>query len=166
MARFRSIRSLSATGIALMLLTAPAVPQSGPNDPVKESLRGGAGKPVLEIPSVRQENNDRDDKYEKYVDGLYVLRLFRTVSDDRAYQVDVWNLLIGPGQETAAFELPGTAILLVRAGTGTLAVDDDKREELEMGETLVAQPRASLRITNRAEDRPLFVRVTMFSGTE
>lgn len=166
MVRFRFFRSFSAAAIVLLLSAAPAMPQSAATEPVRESLRGGAGKPVVEIPSVRQQNNERDDRYEKYVDGLYVLPLFRTVSGDRAYQVDVWNLLIGPGQETAEFELPGTAILLVRAGSATVIVDAAKREELEMGGTLVVQPQSSLRIANRADDRAISVRVTLFSGTE
>lgn len=166
MARFPSFCSFSATGIALMLLMAPAKSQTVANEPVRESLRGGAGEPVLEIPTVRQQNNDRDDKYEKYADGLYILPLFRTVSADRAYQVDVWNLLVGPGQETAEFELPGTAILLIKAGSATIVVDDIEREQLEMGAILVVQPRSRLQITNRANDRPVAVRVTLFSGTE
>jgi hypothetical protein len=152
--------------VVLLILTAFAVHHSAANEPVEESLRGGAGAPVREIPYVREQNNDRDDRYEKYADGLYVLPLFRTVSADRSYQVDVWNLLIGPGQETADFALPGTAILLVRAGSLIVVVDDSRETGLEMGGTLVVQPESRLRITNRATDRPINVRVTMFSGTE
>ena len=166
MRQFRFSRSYLATGTVLATLAALAMQHSTADEPVKESLRGGAGAPVLEIPYVREQNNDRDDKYRKYADGLYMLALFRTVSADRSYQVDVWNLLVGPGQETTEFELPGTAILLVRAGSAVIVVDDGKGTELEMGGTLVVEPASRLRITNRAEDRPISVRVTMFSGTE
>lgn len=166
MGDFRSFHCLSATGIALMLLATLLMQRSAANEPVRESLRGGAGEPVVEIPDVRKQNNDRDDKYEKYADGLYVLPIFQTVSADRAYQVDVWNLLVGPGQETTKFELPGTAILLVRAGSAMVVIDDGKRAELEMGGTLVLKPQSTLQITNQEDDRPISVRVTLFSGRE
>ena len=155
-----------AVWLALALLAAILWSESTAGDPLRESLRGGAGKPVVEFPEVREQNRKAEAKYEKYAEGLYVLELFSTDSADRSYRISVWNLLVGPGKETREFELPGTTILLLRAGSAQVLVDGRQERDLVMGATLVVAEKTRIRITNRAPDRPVNVRATLFSGVE
>jgi len=158
--------SRSVAGFAASLLLGMLWSQSTAGDPLSESLRGGAGTPVVEIPEVREQNLRADPKYRKYAEGLYVLEMFSTLSADKSYRVSVWNLLVGPARETQEFELPGAAILLLRAGSAQVVLGDQKESDLKMGATLVAPEKASIRITNRSPDRPVTIRATLFSGAD
>ncbi len=155
-----------AIGLAVVWVAAVPWSQSLAGEPLRESVRGGAGQPVVELPEVRAQNQNAEAKYHEYVEGLYVLELFRTVSRDESFEIDVWNLLVGPGKETGEFELPGTAVLLLRAGSAQVVVDGQSKSDLEMGATLVVPEKTRIRITNRAGDRPVNVRATLFSGVE
>jgi hypothetical protein len=153
-------------GLVLAMFTVMTCSHSMAAEPLSESLRGGNGVQLAELSDVRDQNQKADPRYEKYANGLYVLKLFRTVSADNSYQISAWNLLIGPGKATKEFELPGSAVLLFRAGGAQVVVDGKQEGDLKMGDTLIVPEKSSIRITNLASDRPVTVRATLFSGVE
>jgi mannose-6-phosphate isomerase-like protein (cupin superfamily) len=153
-------------GPVLALFLVLTCSQAMATEPLSESFRAGGDAAVAELSDIREQNQKADSRYEKYADGLYVLKLFGTVSADKSYQINAWNLLIGPGKATTEFELPGSAVLLFKAGAAQVTVDGKQERDLKMGDTLVVPEKSSIRITNLASDRPVTVRATLFSGNE
>jgi hypothetical protein len=161
----RTRHRLSLRVFIVLMVGAPWA-QSTASDPTLESIRGGAGIPVVEVPGAREQNLKTDSLYEKYAEGLYVQELFNTVSADKSFQINVWNLLVGPGKKTNDFGLPGAAVLLVRAGSAQIVVGGVQGNDLEMGAALVVPEETPIRITNRDPESPVLTRATLFSGVE
>jgi hypothetical protein len=74
--------------------------------------------------------------------------------------VEVWDLMVGPGQATAAAHLPGSAVVEVRSGTGIFTSRSTPRE-LRIGMTFVLDEAAEFAITNADKEAPLILRVTL-----
>ncbi|HZD53302.1 MAG TPA: hypothetical protein VE175_09650 [Woeseiaceae bacterium] len=150
----------------MLVLATVLSSQSTGSEPLSESIRGGAGSPVVVFPEVRARNLRAEAKYERYADGLFVLKLFRTLSADGTYRIEVWNLLVGPGKATGEFELPGTAILLLRAGNAQINLAGEREIQLDAADTTVVPENSRIRISNRSSEHPVNVRATLFTGVE
>lgn len=78
-------------------------------------------------------------------------------------QVELWDLLIGPGRRSGRVRLPGPAVLEVRGGAGAVLINQ-KRQELRAGASLAVPEGASLLFANARRDLGLDLRVTIVIG--
>jgi mannose-6-phosphate isomerase-like protein (cupin superfamily) len=97
--------------------------------------------------------------YEQLVPGLLArTRFVAPATADR--RVELWDLLVGPGQRSAAATLPGGAVLEVRGGSGRISIGE-REQELRAGATLAVADGASFRLVNARNDLGLSIRATV-----
>jgi mannose-6-phosphate isomerase-like protein (cupin superfamily) len=123
---------------------------------------GGKGVGTLPQTPVSEANFSKTEPakpFSKFADGLATRTLFQA-SDGAGTQVEVRDLLIGPGQKTESTSLPGAAVLEIRSGGGTIQIGE-KQQELTSGATLSVPEKAAFTIENKS-DVPMTIRVFLF----
>lgn len=128
--------------------TAPQPPPSSP--------------PVL-TPQVLAPTNlanySPNNPYRQLVPGLMVRTLY--VAETRGpNRIQVWELLVGPGQKTGAFTLPGSGVLSISSGQGIVTTAGASRE-VRTGETTVVDEGAEIQIENRTDGAGLMIQATL-----
>jgi hypothetical protein len=91
------------------------------------------------------------------VPGLLVRTVYTT--RDRL-EVQLWDLMVGPGQSCDPVTLPGASVLEVRSGSGNLE-SEGKRTELKLGTTLSLPAQASFRLRNASGEQSLVLRAVI-----
>ncbi|WP_091784204.1 hypothetical protein [Paraburkholderia steynii] len=77
-----------------------------------------------------------------------------------ANSITVWDLLVGPGQKTATFTLPGAAVLSISSGQGIVTAAN-AAHEVSSGQTTVVDEGAEIQIENRTAGAGLMIRATL-----
>lgn len=112
--------------------------------------RKGVGMlPQTPVSEANFSKTEPAKPFSKLADGLATRTLFQT-SDGAGTQVEVRDLLLGPGQKTESTKLPGAAVLEIRSGSGML-VAGEKQQELALGTTLSVPENATFRIENKSD---------------
>jgi hypothetical protein len=75
-------------------------------------------------------------------------------------EVELWDLLVGPGMITDALILPGAGILQVRSGAAKLAVEQGS-QDIRLGQTIPIHEGQNLRIDNSGSSNALILRATL-----
>lgn len=132
---------------------------------LREELRGRNGEPPVADDPVGTADLREGPNYEKYAEGLYSRRVFRTVNPTEEYSVEVWALLIGPGKQTTEVTFPGAATLLVRSGRAAIATRDAKRE-FGLGASLLVPEGQKVSIVNLDAERPVSIRAVIVMGLQ
>jgi len=125
---------------------------------------GGKGVGTLPQTPVSEVNFSKTEPakpFSKLADGLAARTLFQA-SDGAGTQVEVRDLLIGPGQKTESASLTGAAVFEIRSGNGTMQTGE-KQRELTPGVTLSLSEKATFTIENKA-DSPMAIRVFLFTA--
>lgn len=92
--------------------------------------------------------------YRQYAAGL----LTRSVYSTRDHViVELWDLMVGPGKSSDPATLPGSAILEVRTGAGTLE-HSGQRNKLQLGATATIPAETKFRLMNASRTEPLVLR--------
>jgi len=153
MKRARSANTLvaalaSATGFLCACQRSPQPPLSSP--------------PVLTAQVSAPSNLSTyspNNPYHQFVPGLMVRTLY--VAETRGPNpITVWDLLVGPGQKTATFTLPGAAVLSISSGQGIVTAAGAARE-VSTGQTTVVDEGAEIQIENRTAGAGLMIRATL-----
>jgi hypothetical protein len=108
----------------------------------------------LPIALPQQPPPDTGRTYRQFAEGLLVREVYTT--RDRVV-VDIWDLMVGPGKTSAPASLPGSVVLEVRSGSGSL-VQGDRREALRLGTVLSLPAQARFSLTNASRTQPLVLR--------
>ncbi len=151
------LRRFVATSAVVGVLASAAVWAQPPRE-----LRGGDTTPPVAADTPRDDVLREGPKYEKYAEGLYARRVYRTVHPTAGYVVEVWGLLIGPGKKTEGVTLPGVATLLVRSGRAAVAIGDS-RHTLGLGSSLLLSAGQKVSIVNLDADRPVSIRAVIIT---
>jgi hypothetical protein len=111
---------------------------------------------VLFLPAAlpQQTPPDAGRTYRQYAEGLLVREVYTT--SDRV-TVDIWDVMVGPGKTSASVTLPGSVVLEVRSGSGTL-VQGDARQALRLGTVLSLPSEARFSLSNASRTQPLVLR--------
>lgn len=123
---------------------------------------GGKGVGTLPQTPVSEANFSKTEPakpFSKLADGLATRTLFQA-SDGAGTQIEVRDLLIGPGQRTESASLPGAAVFEIRSGDGTIQIGE-KQRELTLGVTLSVPEKAAFAIENKS-DVPMTIRAFLF----
>ncbi len=94
--------------------------------------------------------------FKQLVPGLLVRT--RYVAEGRP-AVEIWDLLVGPGQKSEKARLPGAAVLEVRSGRGMLRAG--KPTELRIGASLALAENEDFSLANTDPEAPLILRATI-----
>ena len=140
------------TGRGLLILSLAAAVALGWTAPGATQVAQDRRSPqALNLPSFRQA-----------VPGLLVRTRF-VAKAGAGTQVELWDLLIGPGHRSDRVRLPGPAVLEVRGGAGAVLINQ-KRQDLRAGASLAIPEGASLLFANARRDLGLDLRVTIVVG--
>ena len=140
------------TGRDLLILWLVAVVALGSTAPgATQIAQGGRPPHVQDLSSFRQA-----------VPGLLVRTRF-VAKAGTGRQVELWDLLIGPGRRSDRVRLPGPAVLEVRGGAGAVLINQ-KRQDLRAGASLAIPEGASVLFANARNDLGLDLRVTIVIG--
>jgi hypothetical protein len=80
--------------------------------------------------------------------------------EEAGVELEVWDLLVGPGIVTDALVLPGGGVLQVRSGAAQLTLDGQP-QDVRIGQSVALDEGRSLRIDNRGSSNPLTLRATL-----
>ena len=112
-------------------------------------------------PPTNLANYSPNNPYRQLVPGLMVRTLY--VAETRGpNRIQVWELLVGPGQKTGAFTLPGAGVLFITSGQGVVTTAGAARE-VSTGQTTVVDEGAQIQIENRTAGAGLMIQATLVS---
>jgi mannose-6-phosphate isomerase-like protein (cupin superfamily) len=97
--------------------------------------------------------------YRQYAPGLLARTVYKAEGADR-FEVEIWDLLVGPGKKTEPATLPGGAVFEVRSGEGVLQVSG-KRNEVKTGATLAVGDGESFQIDNGSTESAVSIRAVV-----
>lgn len=118
---------------------------------------GTAGAPAA--PNVRRAEPPLRP-YQTLVPGLLGRPVFQAADPAGYHQVEIWALLVGPGQRTDEASLPGDAVLLVRSGRGILRIGD-RASDLRLGTSAAVNAGVRFRIDNSDDEQAISFRVVV-----
>ena len=75
-------------------------------------------------------------------------------------EIQIWELLVGPGKKSEPAKLPGAGVAEVRSGTGVATIGD-KRQELKSGTGFSIPEGESFQLENASQDEGLALRVVL-----
>ena len=102
--------------------------------------------------------------YRQLAQGLLAQTIY-TADADGPFAIEVWDLIVGPGQRSEPAALPGAAIFEIRSGTGRVTVAERDREA-KMGATFSIAEGERFTIVNGSPDQALTIRVTVVRARE
>jgi hypothetical protein len=147
MARSLRVQHLVAASALSTLCLLPAIPPSGHLGAALAQQQAPLATPLTPAPR---------DAYRPYAPGLLARTVYLAGKAGRV-EVELWDLLVGPGKKTGLVSLPGAAVLDVRSGGGAVAVGG-KTVELRMGATLAIDEGQGFTLENRVPDGALTIR--------
>ncbi len=154
-ANFLTSRSIFAIGIVALILCSSA--------PAADELRGrDTAQPAARNPA-RTANLPEGPNYKKYATGLYARQVFQTIGPSQDYSIEEWGLLVGPGKKTEGVTLPGAAVLIVRTGSGVIAIGEQK-QEFRLGSSLLIPEDQKFSIVNANRDQPVSIKAVIVKG--
>lgn len=75
-------------------------------------------------------------------------------------EVEIWELLVGPGKKSEPAKLPGGAVAEVRSGTGVVTMAD-KRRDLKSGIGFSIDDGETFQFENSSQEESLALRVVL-----
>ena len=120
-----------------------------------------AGEPVAGSPVTpsRLTSVQPRDPFRSIAPGL--LARTRYVAERAGpFTLEVWDLMVGPGKSSEKTRFPGTAVVEVRSGSGTLS-SGGKSLVLRMGATVPIEEAADFTLGNGDKEAPLILRATV-----
>ena len=97
--------------------------------------------------------------YKQLARGLLAQTVYVADASGR-YHVEIWDLVIGPGQKIEPATLPGAALFEVRSGAGAVTVAGRSRE-VRIGATLALGEGEPFVVANRSADQAVMIRATV-----
>jgi hypothetical protein len=98
--------------------------------------------------------------YEDLASGLLGRTVFKT--DAGKVNVEILDLLVGPGKVSEAFVLQGSAVLDVQAGNAVLLVGG-RQQSIKVGGTTALSANQNIAFDNSREARPFVARLILLT---
>jgi len=158
----RSIEIIDSRRVAAALLAVALVVVGC--DVVSDMTGGDETVPPLPAPDPDQvsfSSYQPERPYAEFAPGVLTRSRYETESG-AGYRVEIWDMLLGPRQESATISLPGGAILTTRSGQPAITIDG-KAMIAVAGTALSVAEGQSFTITNESDD-PVSLRVYLFGA--
>jgi hypothetical protein len=158
----RSIEIINARRVAAVLL-AMALAVVG-CDVVSDMTGDEETVPPLPPPDPRQvsfSSYQPQQPYAEYTAGVLTRSRYETDSGN-GYRVEIWDMLVGPHQESGSISLPGGAVVTTSSGQAAITIDG-KAAVAATGTALTLSEGQTFTIANESDD-PVTLRVYLFSA--
>jgi hypothetical protein len=100
-------------------------------------------------------------EYRQWVPGLLSRSIFKSPVDDKV-TVEIFDLMVGPGQSSEAITLTGGAVLDIQAGDASLSVDG-KAQRVQAGGVVSLAQNQKIAIDNTRAQRSFVARLILLS---
>ena len=158
----RSIQTIDSRRVAAVLLAA-ALSVVG-CDVVSDMTGDDETVPPLPPPDPAQvsySSYQPQQPYAEFAPGVLTRSRYETDSGN-GYRVEIWDMLVGPRQESGLISLPGGAVVTISSGQPAIAIDG-KAAVAAAGTALNLSEGQTFTISNASDD-PVTLRVYLFSA--
>jgi hypothetical protein len=100
-----------------------------------------------------------ENPFKQYAPGLLARTIYKAEQTDDL-DIDIWELLVGPGMKSEAAKLPGAAVAEVRSGTGVATIGG-KSQDLKSGAGFSIPDDEAFQVENRSKEDGLSLRVVL-----
>jgi hypothetical protein len=131
---------------------------------VVSDMTGDETVPPLPAPDPDQvsfSSYQPEQPYAAFAPGLLTRNRYETEST-AGYRVEIWDMLVGPHQQTSSVSLPGGAVVTTRSGQPAITIEG-KAMIAESGTALTIPEGQPFTVTNESDD-PVSLRVYLFSA--
>jgi hypothetical protein len=101
----------------------------------------------------------QQNPFKQYAPGLLARTIYKA-DQTGDLEVEIWELLVGPGKKSEAAKLPGAAVAEVRAGEGMVTIGE-KRRDLKSGTGFSIDDGEAFQIENNSKEEGLALRVVL-----
>jgi len=101
----------------------------------------------------------QQNPFKQFAPGLMARPIYKA-EQTGDLEVEIWELLVGPGKKSEPTKLPGAGVVEVRGGTGVASIGE-KRQELKSGTGFSIPEGESLRLENTSPEEGLALRVVL-----
>jgi len=118
--------------------------------------------PTRSIDRSQLAPDPQQNSYRQYAPGLLARTVYKA-DQTGDLNVEIWDLLVGPGKRSEAATLPGGAVFEIRSGNGAVTIAG-KRRDVKTGATLSLDDGDSFQIENTSADEPVSIRLVLIHG--
>jgi len=113
--------------------------------------------PVIDRAQLAPEA--QQNPFKQFAPGLMARPIYKA-EQTGDLEIQIWELLVGPGKKSEPAKLPGAGVAEVRSGTGVATIGD-KRQELKSGTGFSIPEGESFQLENASQDEGLALRVVL-----
>lgn len=101
----------------------------------------------------------QQNPFKQYAPGLLARTIYK--AEQTGYlDVEIWELLVGPGKKSEAAKFPGAAVVEVRSGTGVVTIAE-KRRDLKSGNGFSINDGEAFQLENGSQEESLALRLVL-----
>ncbi len=147
---------LSTVAISFTMVLSP----SGCRDRnVVEPAITSVPSPTPSIDRTQLAPEAQQNPFKQYAPGLLARTIYKA-EQTGDLEVEVWELLVGPGKKSEAAKVPGAAVAEVRSGSGVVTIGE-KRRDIKSGTGFSIDDGEAFQIENSSQEEGLALRVVL-----
>ena len=115
--------------------------------------------PTPAIDRAQLAPDAQQNPFKQFAPGLMARTIYKA-DGTGDLDVEIWEMLVGPGKKSEPAKLPGAGVAEVRSGTGVATVGE-KREELKSGTGFSIPEGATFQLENSSQEEGLSLQVVL-----
>ena len=115
--------------------------------------------PTPAIDRAQLAPDAQQNPFKQFAPGLLARTIYKAEGTGDL-DVEIWEMLVGPGKKSEPAKLPGAGVAEVRSGTGVATVGE-KREELKSGSGFSIPEGATFQLENSSQEEGLSLQVVL-----
>jgi hypothetical protein len=145
--------------VLIAALASTAFLAGGCRDQNVVTRKEAAPTPTAAIDRTQLAPDAVQNPFKEYAPGLLARTIYKAEQTDEL-EIDIWELLVGPGRKSEAAKLPGAAVAEVRSGTGLVTIGG-KSQDLKSGAGFSISDGEAFQVENRSKEEELSLRVVL-----
>ena len=115
--------------------------------------------PTPAIDRAQLAPDAQQNPFKQFAPGLMARTIYKAEGTGDL-DVEIWEMLVGPGKKSEPAKLPGAGVAEVRSGTGVATIGD-KRQELKSGTGFSIPEGATFQLENSSQEESLDLQVVL-----
>ncbi len=101
----------------------------------------------------------QQNPFKQYAPGLLARTIYKA-EQTGDLDVEIWELLVGPGKKSEAAKVPGAAVAEVRSGTGVVTIGE-KRRDIKSGTGFSIDDGEAFQLESSSQEEGLALRLVL-----
>jgi hypothetical protein len=115
--------------------------------------------PTPAIDRAQLAPDAQQNPFKQFAPGLMARTIYKA-EQTGDLDIEIWEMLVGPGKKSEPARLPGAGVAEVRSGTGVATIGE-KREELKSGTGFSIPEGATVQFENSSQEEGLSLQVVL-----